>query len=138
MKYYYTDSLKVAWMSDKFGVRFLYYPTLKQASEFGSEEPLDLLHTTLYIGWYVEMLVDAIQFIKEATPDRIYVHPDDYGVFEANDGDMINNAGVLGYVTDQGFFIEDNIEEPNEEVIYKGNYIIIQRNETAFFMPEVE
>lgn len=128
MKYYYTDPLKAVWMSEKFDVRLL--------QEDGESDRL-FTHALPASDDHFD-IGGAIVGIKYSVNRKIYVHPDDYGVFEPREGDMINNAGVLGGVTDEGFFREANIEEPNDEVIYKGGYEIIQRDGTAFFMPEVE
>lgn len=138
MKYYYTDPLKAAWMSEKFGVRFL----------VDAPEKEWLSMTAVYASDYNKDVDGAISGIIHAFSGRIYVHTDDYGVFEPKDGDMCD------YTWDQACLRSRAYKEDYrtnclavvghyEVVKFKekaGYYLneIIKRNGTAFFMPEVE
>ncbi len=114
-EYFYTDPLKAAWMMDKFGVRILIPPP--PHFRYAKERCYKL--STLYNHIYH----------KQPSPDRYYVHGEDYGVFEARDGDI--GIGVDGYPCK---FDSDAFR--TEEGLSIGEARIIYRDGVHFMAPE--
>jgi hypothetical protein len=142
MMLYYTDPLQAAWMHDKFGVRFLQYPTPEQVETYDCQdgEPWDWLDSTFDAGTFEETVGDAIKFIKDVSPERIYVHPDDYGVFS------MGHPGNA--IIERWLDVRNRVAISREQVLsatatsifvttdVKGRWI--DDKLIAFFMPEVE
>lgn len=121
MKYFYTDSLKAAWMARVFEVPIL-VENLKYEPHNGTDPYKWSTNTTGIIDWWHEGKIN----------------PDYYHLFKPEVGDVIiDNHGEPRLIT----------EVRNDEVIwyseesfdwcYITNVQIIQRNGKAFFMPEV-
>ena len=137
-KYYYTDPLKAAWMAREFGVKIYAYINViggnncrigdvdcKIHKEI-DEKPIMYLNpndcfknprTLPYAGW-------------QQAVDKWYIHPDSLHILKPKVGDIAwwniaDGSSALVIITPL-FIKQGGLQE------------IIQRDNKAFFMPEVE
>lgn len=148
MKLYYTNTAKIILMAREFGVRFICYPTKEQIAEYETDSPYDWLHSCPLNAYEINTIEDALDWIDEAS-GRVYVHPDDYHIFEAQDGDLLKIHNCLAFCRkvrslDGGY--ESQLEQIlaidtyylNDETGFQESPQIYMRNNKAFFMPEIE
>lgn len=135
-KLFYTDALKAAWMTKEFGVEF--YDGSKPSVE-GECKSFHASNNLLY------PLVDTH---KKVT---YYVHPDNYGIFEPKENDLVQyEDGAVQYVR-TGWVISNDEHGVNvtwganlqgtdyhEFLVKPEDVEIIQRDGKAFFQPESE
>lgn len=143
---FYTDPLEAAWMAREFGIEI----------EITGED----------WTWCRKKTKDANTILTDLEDyERFYVHPDSYDKLDPQKGDIIYNeeCGEEGYYvvdtvqTVRSFFNEDDdyddVDQPEawrwekcvipEENLYGDSecammFVIKERNNTAFFMPEEE
>ena len=136
-KYYYDDPWKFLYMHAEFGTRGIIYPTEEQAQEYENNSPWEWSETCHDCHYDVKTLGEAVEYIDGIINKNnfVYIHPDDYHIFEPKEGDMITNDGIK--IIDSiimGIYYDDN-----DFIIYElDGWNIIQRNNKHFFMPKVE
>lgn len=123
---YYTDPLKAAWMAREFGVK--YHDTLISPVELTVPDLMDEIR---------DNLVDGTAF------DNLYIHPDSYSVFEPQEGDVVtvsNLVATIGSISDKTTIWGKMVSGKGVRASFYDSAIdnTIQRNNKAFFMPEVE
>jgi hypothetical protein len=125
MKMYYTDPLKAAWMCREFGVKF--------QTEHG--ELMEYHHP---FGWNSETESIGNMF------QRFYIHPDSLALFQPKIGDWVQiinkatrNHGWIRHYT-KSIAAHEKHGAYIRERFKNNNLRIIQRNNKAFFTPEVD
>lgn len=135
MRYYYSDPLAAAWMSDKFLMRFEWdCRTLGKQSQGSAYE--------------VPFCYDVISVDRmNSRPEKYYIHPDSLHLLEPQAGDVAtdtSNPALEVIEIDKGQYggacqysgkIELKNAKHRKEI---GLLKIIQRNGKAFMWPEVE
>lgn len=159
-KYYYTDPFEYIYMQENFGVKGYVYPSKKQVEAFR-------LKATLLAEYKVATLEDAIYYIKNCSPEKIYVTHEDPEFFNPKLGDYlrahchfsetvnncmikVQNVGPDNHV-DNYFYLKLPTRKGHNDVLKsvvydlweKGasrsnDYSIITRDDKHFFMPEIE
>lgn len=89
---------------------------------------------------WLDSLEGAIAFLKEALPEKIYIHPDDVDIIEPKQGDLILKA-VVGYPKVYEHVCENGHADKLQEWLESGELHIleiIKRDNKHFFMPQVE
>lgn len=120
MKMYYTDPLRAALMAREFGVKFN-FEEMRQDYESGGLKAKRSLKK-------IKSWKTIIEIGKHC--DKFYIHPDSLALFEPREGDMI-----IEYDDNE---IRQCFLRLNSEQTPAAPYKIIQRDNKAFFMPEVE
>lgn len=138
-KYYYTDPLKVAWMSKEFKINFQIPHSYKE-EDYGMLNVMALQVDASDDGTahYIEAErdnSDSFVFEGQHEEDRYsgnyYIHPDCHEMLVPQIGDLLKTA----YAHHDEYFLY-RTEEDLKKRYGKGD--IIQRNGKAFFMPEIE
>ena len=124
-KLYYTDPRKAAWMAGEFGVEYE-----NMQDKFYSHKKNANMTTTAWGEWTMRVRSKMGMF-----PDKFYIHPDSYNIFEPQEGDLINQEGSGVFDLTEDILSETKYLFPKDPFEF---WSIIQRNNTAFFMPEVE
>lgn len=122
VKLYYNDPLKAAWMADNFKVRFgiKYYNILN-------------------FDWLAHSGYDICQDYVGFGNRKLYVHPDDYHIFEITIDDVVksgsspNVAMAIAGGDHHEYRYADYL--PIEKIKNWGDAEIIQRDGKAFFTP---
>lgn len=164
MEYYYDDPLKAAWMSRDFGINLQIHHSYKD-EDYGMLNVTYLQVDCCDDGTadYIEAYNQHGNFVfgGDDPDDRysgdIYVHPDSNHIFEPKEGDLLrlyfytpeedNRANA--YMTGKVFGLNNPVartwfrDKRDGSIDYEDHrisdheYKIIQRNNKAFFMPEI-
>lgn len=110
-KMYYTDPLKAAWMAREFGVKL-------QDVHGKTISELDSIQRYCNYGF------------------TLYIHPDSYSIFEPVEGDKDEDGWIFDWDTDDNGRVA--WWSRGTEYVLPTYKQIARRNNTAFFMPEVE
>ncbi len=103
---YYDKPWKAWYMQEEFGMRFVDW----KGDDWNYNE---MMSTGSYA---CEAILDAIGYIKEASPDKIYIHPDDMSMLDFLDTDET----IYGKYFEQPEWIRRLLSH-RYEVIYRGN-----------------
>ena len=129
-KLYYTDPLAAIYMQEHYKLSFVHPKLGNNRCRLERDEYTNWLIVDAepgYEGKLARELVSTFPF-----EGKVYVHPDDYHVFEPQVGDLVQY-----YDNQEWDYFENVIQEWTgwtKEDVNK----IIQRNDKPFFMPKVE
>lgn len=131
MKYYYADPLKAAWMAQEFNINF--QQTYDGHKTFCDVDEADICYQ-----------------IPEVSPQKNYIHPDCYEMLKPQVKDICIDI-INNYCGQISYFTGDNsnthcaalivpIRTNGKDFYFSNpkNLKIIQRNDNAFFIPEIE
>lgn len=119
MKMYYTDPLKASWMAREFGVKFFDGGLPDEDGDFYEIGVLGCLDEAMRLTWNKIYL----------TKPFVYTHPDSMHIFEPKVGDVV--------LTGDNDYMEITYDVASFSARH-GFRTIIQRDNKAFFWPEVE
>lgn len=165
-KLFYSDPLKAAYMSREFGVEYMEEcngDIAKVTVEVEQYEWLNPGGITSPDQKYIQINVKfsapmvtahSVDNGKTWTPEyfdkiwtqyklypKYYIHPDSLHIFDPKEGDVVVNPNGYPYLVsggDMAEFYENEISVDEAKDWVNGNWKIIQRDNKAFFAPEVE
>lgn len=122
-KLYYTDPLQAAWMAREFGVKFENEDDAAMFVIEGGDE-----YATLS------------QMQQTITSKKYYIHPDSYHIFEPQEGDVVEYNIICDKYPLEKRASHCLVTKTMMQTLGAIWVLeeIIQRNNTAFFMPLVE
>lgn len=152
-KLYFNNPYDAIFMNVNHGVRLLTRTADEYMEEYGIPEDqrfYDYLITCEVDGMGCEagQIGEALEWIQEVSPDKIWVHPDDEKIFEPRKGDLVkicltSNAGMpegsSGIATNIEVLESDwetYLERAWGTAFDLEDFEIIQRNGKPFIAPQ--
>lgn len=127
-KYYYTDPLKAAWMSQAFDAKYL----VARIAVRGGDDAIVAVHLPLSIS-------ELLSNIDNKKDDNYLLHPDCHEMLKPQVGDLLkigHETWAVCHILNGKRYIYSDYGDIEDEAQINA-YPIIQRNGNAFFMPEV-
>lgn len=129
MKYYYTDPIKAAWMTQNFNIGYININTWDDSYSIGA---YDFISNVIIPE--SSMGFACAPFEGTLTDKKFYIHPDCYEMLKPQVGDLLACDTKVWWAQ----FKEQLIDDERLKRPEYANYRVIQRNGKAFFMPECE